>query len=93
MDRTLEELEAEVLKLSAQERARLAKRLLHSLSAIDVFELRVSVRMGAPLLRLPISLQTVSGRVQQLRNDRVAHFVAHRHELFRKLPDALRGPA
>src|SRR4029077_14442820 len=61
--------------------------------AVDVFELRIPVRVTVTLTRLAIALQAVAHAIEQGANQRATNPMALRPKLFCQPPDALARPA
>src|ERR1039457_5839216 len=59
---------------------------------IDVFKLRIAVRMRGALLRLAVRLQAVLLFVQQFRNQHVAHLVSLGSQFVGEIPHAFTCP-
>src|SRR6266853_573855 len=59
---------------------------------IDVFKLRIAVRMRGTLLRFAVRLQAVLLLVQQFRNQHVAHLVSLGSQFVGEIPHAFAGP-
>jgi hypothetical protein len=60
---------------------------------VDMFELRVAVRVPVPLFRLPVALQAVVQFMQQLSYHRVTHAMPHLFKIFRQAAHAPAGPS